>query len=105
MLKYINDNEFNDKVINGKGVVAVDFYADWCAPCKMLSPVLEEIQEELKDEIEIVKINVDNNPVTSLTYNVQSIPTVIIFKDGKLIDKKVGFVPKEFLKEAFEEVI
>lgn len=105
MLKHIEDNEFNEKVINNKGVIVVDFYADWCAPCKMLAPVLEEIQEEMKDDIEILKVDVDKNPVTSLTYSVQSIPTVIIFKDGKLIDKKVGFMPKEFLKEAIEEVL
>lgn len=105
MLKHIEDKEFNEVVINGKGVVVVDFYADWCAPCKMLSPVLEEIQEEMKDQIEIVKVDVDNNPVTSLTYSVSSIPTVIIFKDGKLIDKKVGFMPKELLKESIEEVL
>lgn len=104
MAKQINDNNFESEVLQNEGVVAVDFYADWCMPCKMLAPVIEEIEGELK-EAKFVKINVDDSPVTANTYRVASIPTIKIFKNGELKDSKVGFNPKEVIKEAIEEVL
>lgn len=104
MLNHIGDQNFNNEVLNRKGVVVVDFYATWCAPCKMLSPVLEELQGELT-EAKIFKIDVDKNPEVSNKYGIQSIPTIMIFKDGAEIDKKVGFTPKDTLREAIEEVL
>lgn len=104
MLNHIGDHNFNTEVINKKGVVVVDFYATWCAPCKMLAPVLEELQGELS-EAKIFKVDVDENPEVSNKYGIQSIPTIMIFKDGAQVDKKVGFTPKETLREAIEEVL
>lgn len=104
MAKQINDNNFENEVLQNEGVVVVDFYADWCMPCKMLAPVIEEIEGELK-EAKFVKINVDDSPVTANTYRVASIPTIKIFKNGELKDSKVGFNPKEVIKEAIEEVL
>lgn len=104
MVGHISDSNFEEEVLKTKGVVVVDFFATWCAPCKMLAPVLEEISEEVK-EAKIVKIDVDENPLAANMYHVSSIPTIKIFKDGELKDSKVGFQPKEFLKEAIEELI
>ena len=104
MLQHINENQFTEKVLNGKGVVVVDFFATWCAPCKMLSPILEELQSEM-DNVEIVKIDVDECSALATKYGVQSIPTIKIFKDGAEVDTKVGFMPKELLKETIEEVL
>ena len=104
MVDHINDGNFEEEVVKAKGVVVVDFFATWCAPCKMLAPILEEISEEVK-EAKIVKIDVDENPLAANLYHVSSIPTIKIFKDGELKDSKVGFQPKEFLQEAIEELI
>ena len=104
MLAHLNDGNFEEEVLKAKGVVVVDFFATWCAPCKMLAPILEEISEEVK-EAKIVKIDVDENPLAANLYHVSSIPTIKIFKDGELKDSKVGFQPKEFLQEAIEELI
>lgn len=104
MVGHINDSNFEEEVLKAKGVVVVDFFATWCAPCKMLAPILEEISEEVK-EAKIVKIDVDENPLAANLYHVSSIPTIKIFKDGELKDSKVGFQPKEFLQEAIKELI
>ena len=104
MVGHISDSNFEEEVLKAKGVVVVDFFATWCAPCKMLAPVLDEISEEVK-EAKIVTIDVDENPLAANMYHVSSIPTIKIFKDGELKDSKVGFQPKEFLKEAIEELI
>ena len=104
MVGHISDSNFEEEVLKAKGVVVVDFFATWCAPCKMLAPVLEEISEEVK-EAKIVKIDVDENPLAANLYHVSSIPTIKIFKDGELKDSKVGFQPKEFLKEAMVKLV
>ena len=104
MVNYINDSNFNEEVLNAKGVVVVDFFATWCAPCKMLAPVLEEVASEM-GEVKVLKIDVDESPETATKYGVQSIPTIKIFKDGAEVETKVGFMPKDILKEAIEEVL
>lgn len=104
MINHIGDNNFNEEVLETKEVVVVDFFATWCAPCKMLAPILEDLQKEINN-VKIVKLDVDENPVTANKYGIQSIPTIKIFKDGAEVDTKVGFLPKEVLKEAIEEVI
>ena len=104
MVKHIGQDTFNEEVLNSKGVVVVDFFATWCAPCKMLAPVLEEVQSEM-DNVSIFKIDVDESPEIANKYGVQSIPTIKIFKDGAEVDTKVGFMPKDSLKEAIEEVL
>ncbi len=90
---HANDNNFNEKIQNG--TVLVDFYADWCGPCRMLSPILEG----LSNDINIVKVNVDKAPTTAQQFGIMSIPTIIVFKDGKEITKKIGLCSKEDIKE------
>ena len=104
MVNHINDSNFNEEVLNAKGVVVVDFFATWCAPCKMLAPVLEEVASEMA-EVKVLKIDVDESPETATKYGVQSIPTIKIFKDGAEVETKGGFMPKDVLKEAIEEVL
>ena len=98
MLK-INADQFQNEVLNQKGLVFVDFYADWCGPCKMTSPIIEELANEIK-EVKFVKVNVDENPDLASQYNIFSIPTFLIFKDGKVAHQFVGARGKEgFLSE------
>ncbi|MFJ7744297.1 thioredoxin [Peribacillus sp. NPDC097295] len=82
-----------------EGVVLVDFWAPWCGPCKMIAPVLHELDEEMGDKAKIVKVDVDENQETAGKFGVMSIPTLIVLKDGEVVDKVVGFQPKEALAE------
>ena len=94
MTMHINDSNFKQEVLEEKGLVLVDFFATWCGPCKMLAPILEELDGELKD-VKIVKVDVDQSPETASTYGIQSIPTMKLFKAGKDVQTTVGFLPKE----------
>ena len=89
--KHISDSEFQASVIDAKTPVLVDFYAEWCGPCKMAGPVLDKLADELADSVAIVKMDVDQNSETPSKFGVMSIPTVILFKDGKEVERKVGF--------------
>ncbi len=82
-----------------EGLVLVDFWAPWCGPCKMIAPVLEELSEELGDKLKIAKLNVDDNQETAGKYGVMSIPTLLLMKDGNVVDQVIGFQPKEALEE------
>jgi thioredoxin 1 len=81
------------------GLVLADFWAPWCGPCKMIAPVLEELDSEMGDKVKIVKVDVDENQETAGKYGVMSIPTLIVLKDGEVVDKVIGFQPKEALAE------
>ena len=94
-MEIINSDNFEEKVTNTNGIVLVDFFATWCGPCRMLTPVLEKINEE--NGYAIGKINVDEEEELALAFSVQAIPTLILFKDGKLTDKKVGYLPQNEL--------
>lgn len=94
MLKKLNNHNFQNEIIENTGIALVDFYADWCGPCKMLSPIIDEIAEERTD-ITVGKVNVDENNSLAAKYNVMSIPTIIIFKNGKEQTRVVGVRPKE----------
>lgn len=94
---HATDQSFSEEITSG--VVLVDFWATWCGPCKMIAPVLEELDTEIGNEVKIVKVDVDNNPATAAEYQVMSIPSLLLFKDGELAAKTVGFQPKEALVE------
>ncbi|GAC1319181.1 MAG: thioredoxin [Chloroflexota bacterium] len=93
----ISDNSFADEVSNASQPVLVDFWAEWCGPCRMVAPILENLAEEYSDSLKITKLDVDRNPQTSMQYGVQSIPTLILFKDGKEVERIIGYMPKERL--------
>lgn len=88
-----------------KKTLVVDFYADWCGPCRMLSPVMEALSEEMSGKATFVKINVDDNPDLAREYSIMSIPCVMVFKDGGLAGKNIGFAPKDAMKEFVEKNI
>lgn len=96
-MKEILQKDFEDIVINNEGVTLVDFWAQWCGPCKMLAPVLEVVEKEL-EQVKFVKVNVDENEELADKYQISTIPTLLIFKEGKVVDTLVGFMPKEILK-------
>jgi thioredoxin 1 len=90
----VTDQTFDETVINADQLVLVDFWAEWCGPCKMIAPVLEELATELDGQLVIGKLDVDENPDTSAAYGVLSIPTLLLFKDGEPVDRIVGAQPK-----------
>ncbi|GKU81510.1 thioredoxin [Niallia sp. NCCP-28] len=96
-ITHATDQNFETET--GSGVVLVDFWAPWCGPCKMIAPVLEELDAELGDKAKIVKVDVDENQGSASKFGVMSIPTLLVFKDGEVVDKVVGFQPKEALAE------
>jgi thioredoxin 1 len=101
----VTDANFKSEVVGSSGPVVVDFWAEWCGPCKMIGPVLEEIASEMQGQVTIAKLNVDENPGVAGTYGIRSIPTLMLFKDGKMASTKVGAAPKGELKRWITEAI
>lgn len=95
MVSNVNDLSFDKEVLNSNKPVLVDFWAEWCTPCKMLSPVIEEVAKSLDGQVEIVKVNIDESPMSASQLGITSIPTLVLFNDGKPVGKIVGFQPKE----------
>ena len=94
----ISDTTFNEEVLKSEILTIVDFWAPWCGPCKMIAPVLEQIAEQYDRQLKVTKLNVDENLATSQEYGIVSIPTILFFDDGKLVDKLIGAVPKSQLE-------
>lgn len=100
--KKVTDGSFNTDVLSADRPVLVDFWAEWCGPCRMIGPALEEISDELGDKVNIVKINIDENPDAPARYGVRGIPTMLLFKGGSVAATKVGAAPKSQLKAWIE---
>lgn len=101
----VSDGNFDTDVLKSDKPVVVDFWAEWCGPCKMIGPALEEIAGELSDQITVAKLNIDDNPKTPAAYGVRGIPTLMLFKDGQVAATKIGALPKTDLKAWIESSI
>lgn len=101
MTQPLTDNQFESSVLNSKGLVLVDFWAEWCGPCRQLGPILETIDSDMSD-VTIYKMNVDDSPAVAGQYGLRSIPTMLLFKDGKQVDTKVGLQSESTLKSWLE---
>ena len=95
----VSDTDFEAEVLKANGPVVVDFWAEWCGPCRMISPALDEISNSLNGKVTILKLNVDENPATAAKYGVMSIPTLMLFKGGQLASRQVGAAPKQKLEQ------
>lgn len=105
MVKAVTDQSFKEDVLGSKEPVLVDFWAEWCGPCRMISPIVEELSEEFKGRVKVTKVDVDSNPEISVEYGIRNIPTLLFFKDGALVDKAVGVQPKEKLAERLQSLL
>ena len=101
----ITDANFDQEVLKSDKPFLVDFWAEWCGPCKMVSPAVSQIAEDLKDHIKVGKMNVDENPKTSQIYQIMSIPSLKVFKDGKILGEMVGAMPKAVIEKKIKEII
>jgi thioredoxin 1 len=99
----VTDSDFETEVEKQRGVTVVDFWATWCGPCRMIAPILEQLSVEYAGKVKVTKMDVDNNQKTPMRFNVRSIPTLLFFKDGKLVDQVIGAVPKAALAAKFEQ--
>ena len=101
----VTDSSFSDSVLNSDKPVLVDFWAEWCGPCKAITPVLEEIAQSMGERVTVAKINIDENPQTPQQYGVRGIPTLILFKDGQVAATKMGAMPKAQLEQWVDEAL
>lgn len=102
MVTHVEEKDFNVEVLKENGVVVVDFWATWCGPCKMIAPVIEELASDMKD-VKFVKVDVDKNPSVANQYRIASIPTIMMFRDGKVVDTVVGFRPKSDIENTIKK--
>ena len=101
----VTDSDFEQEVLEAETPVLVDFWAEWCAPCKMVAPVLEDLAIEYDGKIKFTKVDVDSNPQTAMKYGIRSIPTLLVFKGGSPVDQVVGAVPKAVIKKRLDSAL
>lgn len=101
----ITDNNFEKEVLKSTSPVLIDFWAVWCGPCKIIAPVVEEIANEYEGKLKVGKLDVDNNPQTSVKYGIRSIPTLLLFKDGVVVDTIIGAIPKSQIIQRLQTVL
>jgi len=107
MGKYVilNEANFEQEVLNSDLPVIVDFWAEWCAPCKLIAPIIEELAEEYDGKLKVGKLDVDGNPQVSMNYGIRSIPTLLVFNNGKAVDQLIGAVPKNSIVEKIKPLL
>lgn len=105
MVNSITTQEFEEKVIGGAKPALVDFWAQWCGPCKMLSPVVDSVSEQLSDKVDFYKVNVDEEAELAREYGIMSIPTLILFKDGEIVEQSIGLIGEADIKELVEKAL
>jgi thioredoxin 1 len=101
----VNDSNFEEVVIKSDKPVVVDFWAEWCGPCRMIAPSIEDMSTEFSEKAVVAKCDVDNSPQVAIKYSIRNIPTVLFFKDGKIADKQVGAVPKNVLVDKLKSLL
>ncbi len=104
-VKEINDSNFQNEVISSAIPVFVDFWAPWCAPCRMVAPAVEELAKEMQGKVKFVKVNVDDSPLTASQYGIMSIPTLMVFKSGTIVGQQIGAVPKSMLQNLINKAL
>lgn len=104
-IAHVNDKNFKEEVLKAELPVLVDFFAEWCGPCKMVAPVIEDIAKEYKEKIKVAKVDVDTASSTATHYGIMSVPTLMIFKDGKVVSQSIGAMSKFELKNKLKEVL
>jgi thioredoxin 1 len=102
---HVTDAEFEEKVLKAEGPVLIDFWADWCGPCKMIAPAVEALAEDYAGRVKVGKVNVDDAGDLAMKFNVVSIPTLLLFKDGSVVDQQVGAVPKGKIEGMFKALV
>jgi thioredoxin 1 len=101
----VTDATFEEMVLKSDKPVLVDFWAEWCGPCRMVGPIVNELSEDYKDQAVMTKLDVDSNPGTAAQFGIRNIPTILFFKDGKVVDKQVGAVPKSVLAKKIDSLL
>lgn len=100
---HISDHDFDEQVIKGKGLILVDFWAEWCGPCRMVAPILDELAAEYEGQVTIAKLNVDENRQSSARFGIRSIPTILFFRDGVQVEQIIGALPKSAMKAKVQQ--
>ncbi|ASB48950.1 thioredoxin [Alkalitalea saponilacus] len=101
----VTDSNFDELVLNSDKPVLLDFWAEWCGPCRMVTPIVAELADEYKDKAVVAKMDVDGNPETSVKFGIRNIPTILFFKNGEVVDKQVGAVPKTILASKLDAIL